>query len=122
MNYKELYKELANDLTNLGCCICDHDFLGYCCQVGSLKAFIFIKPSLSYKEKYFILAHESGHLFYMTKGKLFKRAKKNRTEEQANWFAIQLLRINGVEVYEYKNFYSHAKKIVKNRIKSWHEI
>jgi len=122
MGYKSLYTELASALDHLGVAVCDHDYMGYCFQTLGLRGFIYIKSRLTYKEKYMALCHETGHLFYMKKGKTLNWSKKPRTEEQANWFAMQLLRRNGIDVEEYKEFYNKALVAVKKRKKSWFEI
>ena len=122
VNYKELYVDLAWILNGLGCNVCDHDFSGYCYQTKGKRGFIVINSNLSYKRKLMTLAHEAGHLFYMTKGKAFNWSKKPRTEDQANWFALQLLRLNNIEGFEYHEFYNKAKKKLKNRKKSWFEL
>ena len=116
MSYKRLYIELACVLFNLGCSINDHDCLGYCQYVDSNKAFIVINAGLNFKQKYFVLAHEAGHLFYMKKGNIFNWSIKPRTEKEANWFAIQLLRLNGIDSEEYMKFYNKTKN------KSWKQI
>ena len=121
MKYKNLYRELAELLTELGCSVADHDFLGYCYQTAAIKGLIVIKANMNYKGKYFVLAHEAGHLFYMRNGK-FNWSKKPRTEEQANTFAVKLLKFNEIESHEYYKHYNRAKKNVKKRIKSWFEI
>lgn len=120
MSYKDLYAELAQILSSLRCSVNDHDCIGYCQHSGSSRAFIFISPSLNFKQKYFVLAHEAGHLFYMKKGKVFNWATKPRTEDEANWFAVQLLRLNNISSNEYRTFYNKTKK--KKRRKSWFEI
>lgn len=122
MEFKELYKELAQTLNNIGCSVCDFDYWGYCSSTKGIKAFIVIKPSMSYKGKYFTLAHEAGHLFYMSKGKILNWSKNSRSENQANWFALQLIKRNNIDVEEYKEFYNKALKISKNRKKSWYEF
>jgi Zn-dependent peptidase ImmA (M78 family) len=106
----------------MGCAICDHDFMGHCNFVGKTKAFIYIKPSMSYKQKYFTLVHEAGHLFYMKKGKIFNWAKRARSEDQANWFAVQFLKTVDIRSQEYYDFYDIAVKKLKNRRKSWFEL
>lgn len=122
MKYKELYVELADLLTKLFCKVCDYDVLGYCGQTKAIKAFIVIKPEMSFKEKYFTLAHEAGHLFSLGKNQKFIWSEKPRTEEEANQFALQLLNINEIDPNEYLKFYNRAKKKSKKRKKSWHEI
>ena len=122
MNYKTLYRDLAHVLTSLGCFICDIDVMGHCKHIENSKAFIYIKPSMNYQQKFFVLAHEAGHLFYMKKGNCFNWSKKARSEEQANWFALQLLRLNGIDSEEYMTFYGKAKKAIKTRKKAWFEI
>ena len=122
MKYKELYKELANHLNNLGCFVCDIDVLGHCRHAYGLKAFIYVKSDLNYKEKYFVLAHEAGHLFSMKKDQKFCWSKNGRSEEEANRFALQLLGFNEIDGYEYRKFYNKAKKKFKKRKKSWFEI
>jgi hypothetical protein len=121
MEYKTLYKELAWILTHLGCTICDHDFLGFCNYTLDKRAFIYIKPSLSFKHKFFTLAHEAGHLFHMKKGSVFNWSKKARSEEQANWFAVQFLKRYGISSKEYYVFYSKAQKRGR-KYKSWFEL
>lgn len=121
MKFKNLYKDLANLLTNLDCSVCDLDFRGYCFQTKDIKALIVISPDMSYKEKYFTLAHEAGHLFYMKKGNAFNWSEKPRSEDQANWFALQLIKHNEIESYEYKKFYNKALRASKKRKKSWFE-
>lgn len=120
MSYKELYKELSENLNSLNCEVCDYDFPGYCGYTGKFKASIYISSSLNYQQKYFVLAHEAGHLFYMKKGSIFNWSKKYRTEEEANWFAVQLLRINDIGSDEYWQFYNKIKK--RKRKKTWFEI
>lgn len=123
MKYKELYKELAQHLTELHISVCDHDLGGgYCFQTKTIRAFIVIEPSLNYKSKYFTLCHEAGHLFYMKKGKKFNWSEEPRSEEEAHWFALQLLKFNEIDAYEYYRFYEKAVKSVKKRKKSWFEI
>lgn len=122
MDYKSLYINLAELLTHLKVVVCDHDYLGYCYQNNDNKGFIVINPKMTYKEKYFTLAHEAGHLFYMRKGNMFSWSKKPRTEEQANWFAIQLIKMNGISSIDYCNHYSNAIRYNKKRKKSWFEI
>jgi Zn-dependent peptidase ImmA (M78 family) len=122
MDYKELYKDLAWTLSGMGISVCDYDYLGYCGQTKKIEAFIVIKPSLSYKEKFFTLAHEAGHLFYMKKGNIFNLSKKSRSEDEANWFAIQYLRLKEINSNEYWHFYNKAKDRNSTRRKSWFEI
>lgn len=122
MKYKELYKELAQHLTELKISICDHDLYGYCYDTKKIKAFIVIKSDMDYKSKYFTLCHEAGHLFYMKKGQKFVWSKNTRSEEEANWFTLQLLKSNEIDLNEYREFYKKAKKMVKKRKKSWFEI
>jgi Zn-dependent peptidase ImmA (M78 family) len=122
MSYQSLYKDLARAMKDWDVEVCDHDFYGYCAQIKNVKGVIFIKSSLSYKERYFVLCHEVGHLFYMKKDKPFNWSKKPRTEDQANWFAMQLLKNNGVDVEEYKQFYNKALLAAKKRKKSWFEL
>lgn len=121
MKYKTLYKELAEKLTDLGCSVCDHDFLGCSYQTKSIRAYIVIKSSISYKSKYYTLAHEAGHLFTL-KNKGFVWSVTPRSEEEANRFAFQLLDQNDIESYEYCKFYEKAKKKAKKRKRSWFEI
>jgi len=99
----------------------DVDVLGHCRHTNDMKGFVCIKPSMSYKQKYFVLAHEAGHLFYMKKGKMFNWSKKARTEKQANFFALQLLRLKGIDKDEYWEVYNKAVKRGINR-KSWFEL
>ena len=122
MKYKDLYIDLAETLTGLKCYVSDIDFWGYCYQTKSIRAFIVIKPSMSFKRKFFTLAHEAGHLFYMTKDSNFNWSKKPRTEEEANVFALQLLKLSDIDPNEYRKVYEKAKKKLKNRKKSWFEI
>ena len=121
MKYKELYVDLAETLTSLKCYVCDQDLWGYCFQTESIRAFIVIKSNATFKEKYMTLCHEAGHLFTMEKGK-FKWSKKPRSEEEANRFAIDLLRTNDIEDYEYFKVYKKIEKKTKKRILSWFEI
>lgn len=122
MKYKNLYVDLAETLTELKCYVCDHDLWGYCFQAKLVKAFIVIKPDMSYKEKYLTLAHEAGHLFTMKGKSNFIWSKDPRTEEEANRFALELLNLNDINSNEYRKFYNRAKKKVKKRKKSWFEI
>lgn len=122
MSYQELYIDLAQTLIELGCYVCDHDFWGYCYHTKTIKAFVVIKSSMSYKYKYFTLIHEAGHLFYPNNVTLFNWSKKARTEKQANSFAVKILKLKELEVDDYETFYNRAKEIAKNRKKSWHEI
>lgn len=122
MNYKNLYKELATNLASLGCVICDADGLGYTNHINGYKAFIYIKSTLNFKHKYFVLAHEAGHLFYMKKGNAFNWSKKPKNEKEANFFAVQLIRLAGVDVQEYYVHYNKALEKSKNRKKTWFEI
>jgi Zn-dependent peptidase ImmA (M78 family) len=122
MKFKNLYIELAEKLTDLGCEICDHDFLGYCYQTKSIRAFIVIKSDMSFKSKYLILAHEAGHLFTLGKNRKFVWSKKPKTEEEANYFALQILNIHEIDPNEYRKSYEKAKKKSLKRKKSWFEI
>jgi Zn-dependent peptidase ImmA (M78 family) len=122
MKYKILYVELAELLTRLGCQVCDHDLLGYCFQPGKSRGFIVIRPNMNYKEKYFILSHEAGHLFRLTKDKKLRWTAKIKTEEEANLFAVKLLKFNEIEREEYYKIYAKAKEKMKKRKKSWFEI
>jgi Zn-dependent peptidase ImmA (M78 family) len=122
MRYKELYVELAELLTKLGCSVSDHDLWGFCYHTKTIRAFVVIKADMDYKSKYFTLAHEAGHLFSMGKNKKFVWSEKARTEEEANGFALQLLESNEIDPNEYGKFYKKAKKKVKKRKKSWFEI
>lgn len=119
-NYKRLYRDLAQTLYNLNCYVCDFDVLGHVTHSEVTKAFIHIEPKMNYKGKLFVLAHEAGHIFYMKKGKAFNWAKKMRTEKQANFFAVQLLRMLKVDVSEYYLHYNKAKK--RKKRKSWIEL
>lgn len=121
MKYRELYIDLAETLTSLKCYVSDIDFWGYCFQTKSVRAFIVVKPDMSYKEKFFCLSHETGHLFSMKKGK-FVWARNPRTEEEANKFAMQLINSKDIDPIEYRKFYERAKRKSKNRKKSWFEI
>ena len=122
MKYKELYKELAQTATELGCSVGDHDLLGYCYHTKNIRAFIVINPDMNYKDRFLTLCHELGHLFYMQKGNRFVWSDEPRTEEQANFFAIKLLQYNDVDADEYRKFYNKALRIVKKRKPSWHEL
>ena len=123
MKYKELYKELAQKLTELKVSVCDHDLGGgYCFQTKPIRAFIVIKSEMNYKSKYFTLAHEAGHLFYIKKDKLFNWSKEPRNEKEAHWFALKLLKSNKIDSYEYYRFYDKIMKKSKKRRKSWFEI
>jgi Zn-dependent peptidase ImmA (M78 family) len=122
MNYKNLYKDLALVLTSLGCFVCDDDYLGFCRYTKDIKAFICVDANMSYQHKYFVLAHEAGHLFYMKKGKIFNWSKKARSEDQANFFAIQLLKLAGVNKEDYYMHYDKASKHAKKRKKSWFQL
>lgn len=123
MKYKELYKELAQTLTDLRISICDHDLGGgYCFQTKTIRAFIVIQSSLNFKDKYFVLAHEMGHLFYPKKGKELGWSKKPRSEEEAHQFALRLIKFNDIDPYEYYRFYRRVTKRAKKRKKSWFEI
>jgi len=123
LKYKDLYRELAQQLTELKISICDHDLGGgYCFQTKSIRGFIVIKPDLSFKEKYFVLTHEAGHLFYMKKDQEFVWSKKPRSEEEAHSFALQLLKLNEIDNFEYYKFYRKAVRSIKKRKKSWFEI
>lgn len=122
MDYKQLYLDLALILRDLKCFVHDHDFNGYALFTKDYKAFIVINPKLTYKEKYFCLAHEVGHLFYMKKNSIFNWSNKPRSEEQANWFAIQLLKRQNIDTKEYWDFYKKAETKAKKRKKSWFEI
>jgi len=121
MNYKQLYINLATELTNLGCRVCDDDFLGLCIYPNKNRAFIYITPNMSYKHKYFTLAHEAGHIFFMKKDKIFNWSKKERPENKANMFAIKILGMNKIKSEEYKIFYSGAIKRGRPN-KSWFEL
>lgn len=118
MSYKDLYIELANELSNRGVYICDDGYLGYAIYAQGLRAFIFVKASMSYKHKLFTLAHETGHLYSMEKGNMFVWHDKARSESLANAYAIQYLIRLGVSAKEYNAFYSKVSK-VKIR-KAWH--
>lgn len=122
MKYKSLYRDLANTLSSLGCFISDFDILGHCMHTDKTKAFIFIKPTMSYKHKYFVLAHEAGHLFFIKKNKVFNWTTKPRTEEEANSFAFHLFSLKDIDCNEYRKFYEKAKKKAKKRKKAWFEI
>jgi Zn-dependent peptidase ImmA (M78 family) len=122
MNYKNLYKELARILWSMNCYVCDLDSLGHATKTDKTRAFIYVNAHMSYKHKYFVLAHEAGHLFYMKKNKIFNWSKKIRSEKQANFFAIQLLRLSGIDVSEYYLHYDKAVKKSKKRRKTWFEI
>jgi Zn-dependent peptidase ImmA (M78 family) len=68
------------------------------------------------------LAHETGHLFYMSRNKeRIIWSKKPRTEDQANQFVLLLLKMNDIDENEYKTFYSKALKASKKRKKCWFE-
>lgn len=121
LKYKELYVELAELLTKLDCKVCDQDFLGYCFQTKLTRAFIVIKPDMSYKDKYLTLCHEAGHLFFI-KNNEWNWSKKPKTEEEANQFALKLLKFNEIDENEYRVFYNKALRKVKKRNKSWFEI
>lgn len=122
MDYKNLYKELAHILTSLGCFVCDDDYLGFGRHTDDFKAFVCVNPNMSYQHKFFVLAHEAGHLFYMKKGKTFNWSKKARSEKQANFFAIQLLRLVGENKEDYYLHYEKALKRNKKKRKSWFQL
>lgn len=123
MKYKELYKELAQTLTELKVSVCDHDLGGgYCFQTKTIRAFVVINPNMDYKAKYFTLCHEAGHLFYMKKGQKFNWSEEPRSEQDAHWFALKLLKFNEIDTFEYYRFYEKIVKSVKKRKKSWFEI
>ena len=122
MKYKELYKELAQTLTDLGCFVFDIDVFGHCKHSKGSRAFIFIKSSMTYQQKFYVLAHEAGHLFFMKKGQKLVWSTKGRSENKANRFALQLLNFNDIDSNEYRVFYNRALKKIKNRKKSWFEI
>lgn len=122
MGYKTLYSELANEISSNKCYICDEDYLGYCVPAKGLKGFIYIKASMSYKERFFTLAHEAGHLFTMLKGGELKWCNRLKTEQEANTFAVQYMIALGINVEDYRIFYNKASKRNKKKRKSWHHI
>jgi Zn-dependent peptidase ImmA (M78 family) len=122
MKYKDLYIGLAHALTYRGCEVCDYDYWGYCAQTDGIRAFIVIKPKMKYKEKYLILVHETGHLFFLNNKKGLVWSNKTRNEDQANQFALKFLKMNKIDAKEYNKFYKKAQKIAKKRKKSWHEF
>jgi len=83
---------------------------------------VIVKPKMTYKEKYFTLVHETGHLFTLNKNNRLVWSKKTRNEDEANYFASQILTINKINVLEYSLFYDRAKKAGKRRKKAWHEF
>ena len=123
LKYKELYKELAQALTELKISVCDHDLGGgYCFQTKSIRAFIVIDSKMNFKEKYFTLCHETGHLFYIRDKNEFVWSDYPRSEEEAHKFAIQMLKSNDIDSLEYYRFYGKVTKKVTKRRKSWFEI
>jgi Zn-dependent peptidase ImmA (M78 family) len=119
MNFKNLYKDLATELSDLGCAVYDFDFLGFCC-FSKKKAFIHIRPSMSYRHKFYTLCHEMGHLFTMDEYD-FLWSEVARTEKQANNFAVKLLKTHGITKEEYYVFYDKAVKRGRPR-KTWSEL
>jgi Zn-dependent peptidase ImmA (M78 family) len=121
MGYKQLYKELATSIDELRCAVYDYDFIGFCNHTKKFRAFIYIDSKMSYKEKYFTLAHEAGHLFYMSGDNMFNWSKKIRSETKAHAYAVKLLDSADINEDEYYIFYSKAKSR-RGRKKSWSEL
>jgi Zn-dependent peptidase ImmA (M78 family) len=121
MDYEELYRNLAFKLFRLGCKIWDSDYYGFCDRpTKKIKAYIFVNPRLSYQQRFFILAHEAGHLFTLKKDGIFEWSRKVRSEKEANWFAIQLINRAKIDVTEYYAYYEKAKKSNKFKGKPWY--
>lgn len=114
MKYKELYVELAEFLTRLGCSVCDHDLMGYCYQTAKIRAFIIIKPDMTYKEKYLTLCHEAGHLFLYKNNQKFVWSKTPMSELSANHFALQLLASHDIDEKNIMNFTRKLKRKLRN--------
>jgi len=122
MDYRELYRNLAQELSNLNCAVYDPNHWGHSFRAKRNVDFIVIRNDLTYKEKFFVLAHEAGHLFYMKKGNMFNRSRKIRTEDQANWFALRLLKFYKIDRIEYFIVFNKAKISEKKRKKTWFEL
>jgi len=67
MSYKGDYLNLRDQVFGIGGYVADHSMVGYCFRGAN---FIYIKPTLPWKIKLFVLAHECGHLFKYNNGQL----------------------------------------------------
>lgn len=121
-HYKDLYRELIDELINRNIDVRDYDYLGYCGYNTGTLAYINIFPRMYYKAKLFTLAHEAGHLFTIKNGKIHRFCKRVRTETQANEFAIQYLKKLKINPKKYRAFYDKAVRRNKNRRKNWYEL
>ncbi len=87
MNYKLDYLSIRDQVLSLGGYVADHTLVGY---AHRNKEFIFIKPTLSWKYKLFVLAHECGHLYLVKNGCLFN-SLQIASEKRAHNRARQIL-------------------------------
>jgi Zn-dependent peptidase ImmA (M78 family) len=118
--YKHKYRELAHLLHEEGCYVLDSDYLGYCLVTEEIKSVIYIKSTLSWKNKLHVLAHETGHLFKPLKGSplSLEWGKVVAPEETANYRALQILNFLGVS-HEYLDFYEKTRG--RRVRKPWHQ-
>lgn len=89
MNYREAYRELAVAILDFGMVI-DFSYFGCASRSDRSEVLIVVNPALSWRNRLFTLAHETGHLFRLEKEKLVP-AKRVAGEALANRRAIKLL-------------------------------
>lgn len=100
--YKDLYFALKECVPSEVVVVDRHE-IGFCIS-GFFCTAIYVNPSLSWKKRIYVLAHEIGHCCYMRKCRIIKsQAKDLANEKIANKRAISILKKMGLDCE--KDFY-----------------
>lgn len=114
MTYKKAYLNLIHQMNQTHVWVYDTKIHGpgIAFRMPEKAELICIDGRMSWKNRLFIMAHEVGHLFYLTQSGL-KRRKNVGTEFQANKTAIKLLKIfkqNNKLLVEYAKLYNRFNR------------
>lgn len=114
MTYKRAYLNLISRMNEEGVWVYDTQLHGpgIAFRVGKNAELICIDGKMPWKNRFFVITHEVGHLFYLS-GAGFERRKKIGTEIQANKTAIKLLNCfkkSNKLLFEYARFYNRFNK------------
>jgi Zn-dependent peptidase ImmA (M78 family) len=110
LNYEKYYVKLKNSFPKQNL-IVDFSTFGWASKITKKNIFVVhINPTLSYKYRFFILAHEISHFFKLTSNKLIET--KLQTEENANKRTLKLLTylLKKDVSKDYMKFYRYALK------------
>ena len=111
MSYKVNYLSLRDQVLDIGGYVADHNMVGYCVKK---KDVICIKPSLPWKLKLFVLAHECGHLYRYKDGQLLNTLQVSSEKRAHNRARAILESIDEDLIPEYVSYWN--KSVDKNKV------